>query len=75
VLRVFATEPGTVRQAMELVLAGQTKAWRFGGSVQAPDGTPGLEYHVRLRKKVPADLLLAQLRERGRPQGARVEIG
>ncbi len=75
VLRIFATEPGTVRQAMELVLAGQTKSWRFGGSVQAPDGTPGLEYQVRLRKKVPADLLLAQLRERGRPQGVRVEIG
>jgi hypothetical protein len=73
-LRIYATDPGTVRQAMELVLAGQTKAWRFAGSVQAPDGTPGLEYQVRLRKKVPADLLLAQLRERGRPQGVRVEI-
>jgi hypothetical protein len=58
-----------------LVLAGQTKAWRYGGTVQAPDGTPGLEYHVRLRKKVPSDLLLAQLRERGRPQNVRVEIG
>jgi hypothetical protein len=75
VLRIYAADPGTVRQAMELVLAGQTKAWRFGGSVQAPDGTPGLEYQIRLRKKVPADLLLAQLRERGRPQGVRVEIG
>jgi hypothetical protein len=75
VLRIYTAEPGTVRQAMELVLAGQTKAWRFGGSVQSPDGTPGLEYQVRLRKKVPADLLLAQLRERGRPQGVRVEIG
>ncbi len=74
VLRIYAAEPGTVRQAMELILAGQTKAWRFGGSVQAPDGTPGLEYQIRLRKKVPADLLVAQLRERGRPQGARVEI-
>ncbi len=75
VLRIYAAEPGTVRQALELVLASQVKAWRFGGSVQAPDGTPGLEYQVRLRKKVPADLLLAQLRERGRAQGVRVEIG
>jgi hypothetical protein len=75
VLRIYAQEPGTVRQAIELVLAGQTKAWRFGGSIQAPDGTPGIEYHVRLRKKVPSDLLLAQLRERGRPQNLRVEIG
>jgi hypothetical protein len=75
VLRIFAAEPGTIRQAMELVLAGQTKAWKFGGSVQAPDGTPGIEYHVRLRKKVPSDLLLAQLRERGRAQNVRVEIG
>ena len=75
VLRIFAPEPGTLRQAMELVLAGQTKAWRYGGTVQGPDGTPGLEYHVRLRKKVPSDLLLAQLRERGRPQNVRVEIG
>ena len=75
VLRIYAADPGTVRQAMELVLAGQTKAWRFGGPVQAPDGTPGFEYQVRLRKRVPADLLLAQLRERGRPQGVRVEIG
>jgi hypothetical protein len=75
VLRIYAPEPGTVRQAVELVLAGQTKAWRYGGAVQAPDGTPGLEYHVRLRKKVPSDLLLAQLRERGRPHNVRVEIG
>jgi hypothetical protein len=75
VLRIYAPEPGTIRQAVELVLAGQTKAWRYGGTVQAPDGTPGLEYHVRLRKKVPSDLLLAQLRERGRPQNLRVEIG
>ena len=75
VLRIYAPEPGTVRQAVELVLAGQTKAWRYGGTVQAPDGTPGLEYHVRLRKKVPSDLLVAQLRERGRPQNVRVEIG
>jgi hypothetical protein len=74
VLRIFAADPGTVRQAMELVLASQVKAWRFGGSVQAPDGTPGLEYQVRLRKKVPADLLLAQLRERGRAQNVRVEM-
>jgi hypothetical protein len=74
-LRIFAADPGTVRQAMELVLASQVKAWRFGGSVQAADGTPGLEYQVRLRKKVPADLLMAQLRERGRAQDVRVEMG
>jgi hypothetical protein len=74
VIRIFAADPGTLRQSMELVLAAQTKGWRYGGAVQASDGTPGLEYQVRLRKKIPADLLLAQLRERGHPQGARVEI-
>ncbi|HEU5171685.1 MAG TPA: DUF4956 domain-containing protein [Gemmatimonadales bacterium] len=74
VLRIYAAQPEAVRPGMEAILTVQVKAWRFGRPVQAPDGMPGLEYNVRLRKKVPADLLLAQLRERGRPQGVRAEI-
>jgi Domain of unknown function (DUF4956) len=66
-LRIYAADPGALRASLEAVLATQAKAWRFDHAVEGPDGTAGLEYKLRLRKKVPADLLLAQLRERGGP--------
>lgn len=72
-LRIYAADPASVRPALEAVLGTQAKGWRFDRMLQGPDGTAGLEYKLRLRKKVPADLLLAQLRERGGP-GVRAEL-
>jgi hypothetical protein len=70
---MYAAEADALRPALEAVLTAQAKAWRFDGAVQSTDGIPGLEYKLRLRKKVPGELLLAQLRERGGP-GLRAEI-
>ena len=76
----------TLGQAVAKAIGDKAGVRRFGHAYVPLDealsrvvldfsGRPGLEYHVRLRKKVPPDLLLAQLRERGRPQNVRVEIG
>jgi hypothetical protein len=72
-LRMYAADADALRPALEAVLTAQAKAWRFDGAVQSTDGFPGLEYKLRLRKKVPGELLLAQLRERGGPD-LRAEI-
>lgn len=72
-LRIYASNPDALRASLEAVLATQAKAWRFDRAVEGPDGTPGLEYKLRLRKKVPGDVLLAQLRERG-GTGIRAEL-
>ncbi len=72
-LRVYTADPSALRAALEAVLATQVKAWRFDRTVESPDGVPGLEYKLRLRKRVLGDQLLAQLRERAGP-GMRAEL-
>ena len=74
VLRVFAADPEALRPAAELVLASQAKAWRYGGVVTGENGARGVEYKLRLRRKVPASALEAQLRDRLGPAAERVEL-
>jgi hypothetical protein len=74
VLRVFGPQPEALRPAAELILASQAKAWRFGGVVTGDNGARGLEYHLRLRRKVPASALTAELRDRLGPAAERVEL-
>jgi len=69
-LRIFATDPAAVRAPVEALLATQVKAWRFDRALDGGEGTQALEYRLRLRKKVPADALLARLRD----QGVRAEL-
>ena len=64
VLRVFGPEPEALRAVAESVLAAEVKAWKFGGIVAGDNGVPALEYRLRLRRKVPAPLLVARLRDR-----------
>lgn len=74
VLRVFGADPEALRPAAELILASQAKAWRFGGVVAGENGARGVEYRLRLRRKVPAEALAAQLRDRLGPAAERVEL-
>ena len=74
VLRVFGPEPEGLRPAAELILASQVKAWRFGGVVTGDNGARGIEYRLRLRRRVPASVLTAQLRERLGQAAERVEL-
>jgi hypothetical protein len=64
VLRVTGPEPEALRAVAESVLAGEVKAWKFGGIVAGDNGVPAIEYRLRLRRKVPASLLVARLRDR-----------
>jgi hypothetical protein len=74
VVRIYAAEPDAVRATVEAVLATEVKAWRFGRVVNGMEGGPALEYHVRLRKRMPGPQLVAQLRERGAPGVLRAEL-
>jgi hypothetical protein len=75
VLRVYATDPESLRTGAEAVLATHTKAWRFSGVVAGQNGERALEYRVRLRRKVPSSVLQWQLRERFGSTATRVELG
>ena len=74
VLRVFGADPEALRPAAELILASQAKAWRFAGVVAGENGARGVEYRLRLRRKIPAEALAAQLRDRLGPAAERVEL-
>jgi hypothetical protein len=74
VLRVYAADPEALRAATESVLATHVKAWKFGGVVAAQNGERGLEYQLRLRRKVPASVVEWQLRERCGTAATRVEL-
>jgi hypothetical protein len=74
VLRVFGPEPDALRAPAEAVLTTQVKAWRFSGVVAGDNGVRGLEYRLRLRRKVPAAALASQLRDRLGPSAERVEL-
>lgn len=74
VLRVYGPEPDALRAPAEAVLTTQVKAWRFSGVVAGDNGARGLEYRVRLRRKIPASVLESQLRSRLGPSADRVEL-
>jgi len=74
VLRVFGPEPDALRAPAESVLATQAKAWKFSGVVAGETGARGLEYRLRLRRKVPAAVLASQLRDRLGASAERVEL-
>jgi hypothetical protein len=74
VLRVYGPEPDALRAPAEAVLTTQVKAWRFSGVVAGDNGARGLEYRLRLRRKVPAAALASQLRDRLGPSAERVEL-
>jgi hypothetical protein len=65
--------PGA-RAMVEGVLASDAKKWAFG-SARPADGGQELVYRVRLRKKVPADLLERRLRTAGAEAILQVAIG
>jgi hypothetical protein len=74
VLRVYAADPESLRPTAESVLAGHVKAWKFGGVVAGKNGERGLEYRIRLRRRVPASVLEWQLRERFGAAATGVEL-
>ncbi len=68
---------GTVedaRRAAESVLEASTKRWEFVRATRDAVGGDVLEYRVRLRKSVPADALIRNLRNDAAPQVTRAEL-
>ncbi|MGE5230096.1 MAG: DUF4956 domain-containing protein [Deltaproteobacteria bacterium] len=74
VLRLYGPDPDALRAPTEAVLTTQVKAWRYSGVVAGDNGVRGLEYRLRLRRKVPAATLTSQLRDRLGPSAERVEL-
>ena len=66
-LRVRTTDIQGARLTIEPLLEEHLKRWRYGGVVHEADGTHVLEYAVTLRKSVPADEVLAIMRNQGAP--------
>ena len=64
-LVVVAAGAGLVpdlRRLMDTTLEQDAKQWRFEGEVAQPDGSVGLRYQVRCRKRFPALVLADSLR-------------
>jgi hypothetical protein len=51
-----------LRRSIDVVLTQDAKQWRFEGEVAEPDGSVGLRYWVRCRKRLPAAALADSLR-------------
>jgi uncharacterized protein DUF4956 len=73
ILRVETREPEAARAALEAVLATQVKEWKLSGTTRNASGMATLEYRVRLRKSLPADLLAQEIRSRLGPRVSGVE--
>jgi hypothetical protein len=63
-LRLQASDDVTTRGAIEEVLESHTKRWALHGGGVDQDGRPELTYAVRLKKRIPSELLLEALRDR-----------
>ena len=66
-------EPDAVRRAAEAVLEESVKRWEFIRGTPGPAGEL-LEYRVRLRKSVPADALVENLRAGAGPHLTGIEL-
>jgi hypothetical protein len=73
VVRVQSPDPESARPQIEAVLATQVKEWRFSATQRDAAGSAVLEYRVRLRKSVPASVLIGELRSRLGPRASGVE--
>jgi hypothetical protein len=67
-LRVHATDDIPTRRLIEEVLESHTKRWELETDDPGPDNLPTLTYSIRLKKRIPPDVLLQALRERLGPQ-------
>jgi Domain of unknown function (DUF4956) len=74
VLRVYTRDPEALRPAVEGILATQVKAWRFERVVAGEEPEARLEYRVRLRKRVPGPVLVAQVQGTVRGADVRAEL-
>ncbi|HWB42130.1 MAG TPA: DUF4956 domain-containing protein [Gemmatimonadales bacterium] len=72
-VRVQSPDPEEARPQIEAVLGAQVKEWKFNGTQRDAAGTAVLEYRVRLRKSVPAQILTNELRARLGPRATAVE--
>jgi hypothetical protein len=67
-LRVHAANDIPTRRLIEEVLDSHTKRWELETDDPGPDKLPNLTYRVRLKKRIPPDVLLQTLRERVGPE-------
>jgi hypothetical protein len=59
---VPATEVQSIRRAVEQVLTDQTKRWAFGTHTGAEAGRQALTFKVRVKKSIPAPLVVEAVR-------------
>jgi hypothetical protein len=65
----------TVRNAVEGVLTGQAKAWRFEAATTSGSGQETVLYKVRPKKSIPLPLLLESVRRAVVGKASSVELG
>lgn len=73
VVKARTTRQEVAQPALEGVLTSQVKEWKFVGASRDGGGGATLEYRVRLRKSVPPDALVQEIRSRLGPQISDVE--
>jgi hypothetical protein len=67
-LRVHATDNIPTRRDIEEVLNSHTKRWALETDDPGPDNLPTLTYSIRLKKRIPPEILLEALRARLGPK-------
>ena len=75
VTATVTAHPGELRTAVELVLARDTREWRFERTIMGPAGQPVMEWHVKCRRSMPPALLAEAVRRGSIPHAQDVSIG
>jgi hypothetical protein len=73
VVKIRTTRQEQAQPTLESLLTAQVKEWKFVGAARDNGGVATLEYRIRLRKSVPLDTLLQEIRARLGSQIADVE--
>jgi len=73
VVKIRTTSQAQAQPVLESLLTAQVKEWKFVGAARDNGGVATLEYRLRLRKSVPLESLVQQIRARLGPQIADVE--
>ncbi len=73
VVKIRTTRQEQAQPALESLLTAQVKEWKFVGAARDNGGVATLEYRLRLRKSVPLESLVQEIRTRLGSQIADVE--
>ena len=64
VMKIRTTRQEVAQPAVEELLTGQVKEWKFVGAARDTAGVATLEYRMRLRKSIPLEAVVQAIRSR-----------